>query len=339
MQHDTHLTEALDADAFVKLVHAAKALVAQTKDARAAELLGWGRFAAGDADKGTVAARKQRDRARDAKAQLAAQSGRERSRKLKDEHPAGGGKLKGDGRHLRRVPSRSQYSLKGGEHDDAAAGGGEALGGGVGAEALAQLKREISHKLKGDDYAQLSPADVKDLQHNQGRKLEGFEAASHAHVADPTPAGISKLEDGGYRTEDDEGEEGGDDSDGDFETFDAASMLAREQSRKVAGDASDAAADALAAAKLSAVGRGRKKAFAEIEADLDGDLMLELRAIFEQCLQDGTAHGNALRRVGFALARDRPSCAFQKCIIQEVWVGLQESFQRPPKILKPQRLF
>jgi len=318
MKHDTHLTEALDADAFVKLVRDANALVAQTKEARDAEFLGWGRFGAGEDDKATVAARNQRAAAKKkAQDELAARGGRERSRKLKHEeqnhHPdnsaggvgvgGGGSKLKGDGRHLRRMPSRSQYSFKKADsfNED---GGDENLegGGNVNAEALAQLKREVSHKLKHDDYAALTPTDIKDLQHNKGRKLEGLDAPDLERIPDPTPAGITQLDQEGYQTEDDDEEE--DDDESDFENFNADNMLAREQSRKLAGDASEAAANALEATKLNLVGgRGSsKKAYADIAADLDPDLMAELKTIFQQCLKDADAHGMLMKLIKYCLS-------------------------------------
>jgi len=344
MKHDTHLTEALDVDAFVKLVRDANALVAQTKEARDAEFLGWGRFGAGEDDKATVAARNQRMAVKKkAKEELAARGGRERSRKLKHDdenhnttngNPGGGGsKLKGDGRHLRRMPSRSQYSFKKAasfndgddNNDDGDDDGFEGAGGNVDAAALAQLKREVSHKLKHDDYAALTPTDIKDLQHNKGRKLEGLDAPHLERIPDPTPAGITQFDQGGYQTEDDDDE---DEDDSDFEHFNADNMLAREQSRKLASDASEAAANALEATKLNLIGgtASNKKAYADIEADLDPDLMAELKTIFQQCLKDTNAHGKkntrlckcALAYIELSLLLRKLTCGDDGCFVRTV---------------------
>jgi len=280
LKHDTSVTESLDCEQFVGLVKDARRLLGLPKEERDAELLGWGRTLGDESSDAATAARLKamadRKKAGQAEraAKAAARAGREMSKKLTKDESA---KNKGDGRHLRRAASRSQYSE-----------GTEA------AEAVARMKREISSKLAAGDYHAITPEDIVDLKTNDGRKLEGTdEGNDHGGYGAPAP-GIEAAEDDGYETEDSKDEWS--DEEG-FEAFDAALTISKEQSAKISGETAKATREAFESASLRVGGasggqpRQRKAAYREIEADLDTDLMAELKAVYDKSLSSADAEG------------------------------------------------
>jgi Ca2+-binding EF-hand superfamily protein/tetratricopeptide (TPR) repeat protein len=187
---------------------------------------------------------------------------REMSRKTKDE-----AKTKTQAK-LRRAKSKSTYSDNNVDLD--------------------QLKREVSSKLQADSYAPITLEEVSDLAHGGG-ELEGFAStADDSVVVGPPPPGITQVVEEPYET--DEGET---DDEGGFEEFDANAQAERERSKKMEGEKTAAASGALQTL-------GVKKTFAEIEQDLDADLMSDLRAIYEKCLKHRDDDG--LDVEGFVLA-------------------------------------